>query len=120
MVGYLTMPRTVAVIMLLLAFSSLVGFFALGYRMKSMGYPDSDRMYWFANAVFLRSHGLWMIPISVLWGWGACTVERRCGDENWYYLMVAIGVALALFVPFEFVWAAVEPGYLPMLRFAPN
>ena len=106
--------------MLLLAFSSLVGFFALGYRMKMMGYPDSDRMYWFGNAVFLRSYGLWMIHVSVLWGWAACTVERRCEDENWYRLMVVIGAALALIVPFEFVQAAVSPGYLPMLHYTPS
>ena len=116
MIASVAMPRTISVVMLLMAFSSLVGFFALGYRMKTFGYPDSDALIWASHAVFLRSHGLWMIPLSVVWGVCAWAADRRYGDGRLYKALVCAGLAVATIVTYAFVDAAVHPGYVP-LRF---
>ena len=108
------MPRTISVVMLLMAFSSLVGFFALGYRMKMLGYPDSEVMVWFSHAVFLRSYGLWMIPLSVVWGGCAWAADRRYGDGLLYKVLVCGGVALTAIVTCGFVDAVVHAGYIPL------
>lgn len=108
------MPRTVAVIVLLLVFTSVIGFVLLGVRMKMAGYPDSEYMRWFAHAVFLRTYGLWMIPISVVWGCCAWAADRRAAGPNAYRVVVAVGVMLALIVPASFVAAAIHPGYSPI------
>lgn len=88
----------------------LIGFFALGIILKVSGYPEELPMIkWSPIAVFLRSHGLWLLALPAFWVTYAVYSSRR--DKGFFSerTSIVIGVLLSGAIILTFLYAAIFP-----------
>jgi hypothetical protein len=102
------MSRTTAILALVQALLVTLGFFALAIILKALGYPASG-MHFSRLAVFLRTHGFWLICLPVAWVCLAVRVERRDYGILSYRTVWLGGVCIAASIISLFLYAAVFP-----------
>lgn len=102
------MNRAITVMGLVQIVCVVVGFFALGIVLKISGYPDGNPLaVWSPVAVFLRTYGLLLLMVPILWvGLAVFSVHR---DRGFFQERVALllGVIVAAGLVGAFLYACV-------------
>jgi hypothetical protein len=96
----------------------LIGFFALGIVLKLCGYPEGLPMTrWSPFAIFLRSHGLWLLVAPALWityATYSSRVDQGIFSEK---ISILVGLVLSGAIILSFLYAAIFPFTRIMLVF---
>lgn len=104
------MPRSLMFLGILQIACLLVGFFALGIILKVSGYPeDLPMIRWSPLAIYLRTHGLWLLALPAVWVIYAVYSARSDKGVFSVKISIIVGFLLSAAIILSFLYAAIFP-----------